>query len=219
MIEIPLGLNENGEYELALVEDRQEINYLDKARLYAVDIPEDTMLVDVHTGDLAHAEGEEKEPNIVTRVMDAQASAPWNVMVVSSVGGMQGEEDVSAQVAAPRDGLFVHVGVGGVGNAGGAGLKIDLGPLGGSGRRILVYRALSHNPAVAWEVGAPRKQQLLQVWDGAAWAAVDEDEVAGVGDLKGFFRTYACKQIGKRDWRDRNVSLCLQFTPCMVIIC
>lgn len=212
VLETPLGLNENGEYELALVEDRQEVNYLDKARLYAVDIPEGTMLVEVHTGDIAHAEGEEKELNIVTRVVDAQISAPWSVVAVNGVGTMQVEKDVSAQVAAPRDGLFVHVGVGESSSAGGAGLEVDLGPLGGSGRRILVYRALAHNPAEA-----ARKQQLLQVWDGAAWVAVDEDVVAGMGDLKGFFRTYACKQIrgwdGESDWEEcKRASFCLCYS-------
>lgn len=94
----------DGHYEMTLVEDREEANYLDQVRLSYVDVPENSTLRGIIVGFGMYGD---KNMATVTRVVDAQP-APLTAKLIGLDGTLQG--DVSAQVAAIGDNQQVLVG-------------------------------------------------------------------------------------------------------------
>lgn len=197
-------------YEVALVEDGREVNYLDRVRLFAVDLPAG---LDLKEANLYPFDSfEERDVATATLVVDALPSPPAGVRVVGLDGQVSAtvaadddddDDDVSSALAVAGDGRHVYTGSENANDPWpGAGLEIDLGPAAqhnGGGRQVLVYRGLTLYPSVkgaakAHEVLAGRRldgqTHVLQVFNGTAWASVPGFRMGG---FPAFFRTLACK--------------------------
>jgi hypothetical protein len=196
------GRNGSYHYEVALVEDGREVNYLDRVRLFAVDVPRG---LDLKAANLYPFESfAERDVAAATLVVAAEPAAPAAVRIVGLNGQlMTPGKDAAAALAAAGDGQHVYTGSENANDPWpGAGLEIDLGAApAGTSRCVLVYRGLTLYPSVkgatrAHEVLGGRRMggrtHVLQVFNGSAWTSVPGFRMGG---FPAFFRTLACRCI------------------------
>jgi hypothetical protein len=198
VLDTTLAKNEEGRYEIALVEDAREVNYLDKVRLYAVELPEGAGLQEANL--YPFSSYDEMGVPEATHVVDTNGAKAVKVSLVGMDGEMK--EDVSADLATAKDGKHVYVGSENPDDPQpGAALEIDLGSgIDGSdsSRCVLIYRGLTIFPISkeankTHEVLAGRRvdgrTHTLQVFNGTSWIAVSDFKMGG---FPAFYRTMAC---------------------------